>query len=189
MDSVTLRKATQLRLPSELVGVLRTWTSIEEAWLACERPDWVLSLARLDGISVARIVGVVARSLPEWQLPDSQSEEVRLADKIMHDLAASLRAETAPAHSEEIRIFVKGQLSTWNMSRQDGILPKEMRSVLNSYNSLVRSYQQLDDYAKWPWPGRLELVVQHCVAGLVAQQMSPANASRTLASQWKMEMK
>jgi len=155
MELETLRRATQLRLPTELIAVLSRSATVDGVWDACEAPGWVLSLARLRGIPVGRIVAIVSDSIPTWDAPHCDDEAILAADTLMRDLRSCLQHETAPTAPERIRSFTKGQLIDWNHARQRGALPIELSAVLDAYDAVIRAHRQLHDHERWPWPGTL----------------------------------
>jgi hypothetical protein len=189
MDLETIRLATQLRLPSELIAGLSASATLGGVWDACEDPGWVLALARLRGVSVGRIVAIVAQSIPPWEAPRCDDEAILIADALMRGLLSCLQRETPPPDPEGIRSFTKDLLPDWNHAHQRGALPIELSAVLVAYNAVSKAHRQLHDHERWPWPGRLELVGQHCVRELTVRgHLESDDARRRLAGEWKRRL-
>lgn len=162
--------------------VKRWMRSVEDPWLACERADWFLYVARDRSCLVRDVAQALARRMPPLDVPP----ELRELDGPLRELllACTSGEAASPALDRKIRAIVRPRLVDWNIARQfhgpvvpEGIperaTPREepVRGWANAVLRLQKSLE-LDSTSDEPW-AVLGLVAQYIVFERAGSSLTP----------------
>ncbi len=174
MDQHVIETAKALRVPNELREWLVGSANLGDAWASCVNSEWVVAIARAGGIPVIEILGALAACFPAPTISAIAVPEVaRMADVLRDMLDGYVHGGPTAETKAAFRTVVYPQLKEMNIGRDlerhgplEGVpLPPSpgLWPFIGRANAIARLYEQEQDHAEWPWPGRLALVVRWLV--------------------------
>jgi hypothetical protein len=139
-----------------MLAWFETLPNLEAAWASCADPAWIVTLARLGGIDVRQILRAIAVSFPPWSADPSWGPAAARIDAILRETVSGYVSDgPTDATVRDLEGTVLPQVRDWNIGRA----PAALWPLVRLANAVLRLHAQAADHERWPWPGRLSLVI------------------------------